>query len=64
MLRLLAAELRLCEDVCRIIVSFMYKSTCVRCGAATEAIGVNRTCFVRGRRLCFTCYHRAVCPRR
>ena len=64
MLRVLAADPRLCEDVCRIIVSFVYKCTCVRCGAATEALGVNRTCFVRGNRLCFACYHRAAWPRR
>jgi len=63
MLRLLAADPRLCDDVCRVIVSFVFRSVCARCGAATEALGVNRTCFVRGRRLCFACYHRARWPR-
>jgi hypothetical protein len=64
MIALLAADARLCEDVCRTIASFVYTSTCARCGAPTEALGVNRTCFVRGRRLCFACYHRAAWPRR
>lgn len=63
MIRILARDTRLCEDVCGVIIYFLYKSACARCGVVTEALGVNRTCFVRGRRLCFTCYHRAVCPR-
>lgn len=63
MLRLLARDPRLCDDVCRLIVSLVYRSTCVRCGAVTEALGRNRTCFVRGRRLCFACYHLAAWPR-
>lgn len=62
MVPVLVRETRLCEDVCRHIVAYVQTRECARCGVVVETRRRNHTCFVRGRRLCFTCWHRARAP--
>ena len=51
------------EDARRHIYSYVQTGTCQRCGAVIEIRGRVLACYVRGERLCFTCYHRVRWPR-
>ena len=52
------------EDVRRYIFQLMHpENACAYCGALTDTKTHVFACFLRGRRLCFTCWHRARWPR-
>ena len=57
-----SAPVYLCNDIQCMVHTYLESHTCCRCGAIIESRRRVAACFVRGERLCFTCWNKARWP--